>query len=66
MCIRDRRIADGGRLTKTEEEKAEEIPWREDEGIYISYNWEGHSAHIVDYLGFVLAVFLYFFEYFNL
>ena len=48
------RIADGGRLTKTEEEKAEEIPWREDEGIYISYNWEGHSAHIVDYLGFVL------------
>ena len=46
------RIADGGRLTKTEEEKAEEIPWREDEGIYISYNWEGHSAHIVDYLGF--------------
>ena len=27
------RIADGGRLTKTEEEKAEEIPWREDEGI---------------------------------
>ena len=49
MCI-----ADGGRLTKTEEEKAEEIPWRDDEGIYISYNWEGHSAHIVDYLGFVL------------
>lgn len=48
------RIADGGRITKTEEEKAEEIPWREDEGIYISYNWEGHSAHIVDYLGFVL------------
>lgn len=48
------RIADGGRLTKTEEEKAEEVPWGENEGIYISYNWEGHSAHIVDYLGFVL------------
>jgi len=48
------RIADGGRLKKTEEEKAEEVPWKEDEGIYISYNWEGHSAHIVDYLGFVL------------
>ena len=47
-------IADGERLTKTEEEKAEEIPWGEGEGIYISYNWEGHSAHIVDYLGFVL------------
>lgn len=48
------RIADGWRMTKTEEEKAEEVPWGEDEGIYISYNWEGHSAHIVDYLGFVL------------
>lgn len=48
------RIASGERYTKTEEEKAEEISWREDEGIYISYNWEGHSAHIVDYLGFVL------------
>ena len=48
------RIADGEHLTKTEEEKSEEIPWGEDEGIYISYNWEGHSAHIVDYLGFVL------------
>ena len=48
------RIASGERYTKTEEEKAEEIPWRDDEGIYISYNWEGHSAHIVDYLGFVL------------
>ena len=48
------RIADGGCLKKTEEEKAEEEPWGEDEGIYISYNWEGHSAHIVDYLGFVL------------
>lgn len=48
------RIADGGRLSKTEEEKAEEVPWGENEGIYISYNWEGHSAHIVDYLGFVL------------
>lgn len=48
------RIANGGRLTKTEEEKAEEVPWGENEGIYISYNWEEHSAYIVDYLGFVL------------
>lgn len=48
------RIADGRRLTKTEEEKAEEIPWKEDESIYISYNWEDNSARIVDYLGFVL------------
>lgn len=48
------RIADGEHLTKTDEEKSEEIPWGADEGIYISYNWKGHSAHIVDYLGFVL------------
>ena len=48
------RIADGKRLTKKEDELSDEIPWGEDEGIYISYNWEGHSAHIVDYLGFVL------------
>jgi CRISPR/Cas system CSM-associated protein Csm2 small subunit len=48
------RIADGERLEKTEEEKSEETTWGEDEGIYISYNWEGPSAHIVDYLGFVL------------
>lgn len=47
-------IVNGEHLAKTEEEKSEEKPWGEDEGIYISYNWEGHSAHIVDYLGFVL------------
>ena len=47
-------IVNGEHLAKTEEEKSEEKPWAEDEGIYISYNWEGHSAHIVDYLGFVL------------
>lgn len=27
---------------------------KEGDGIYISYNWEGASAHIVDYLCFVL------------
>lgn len=47
-------IVNGEHLAKTEEEKSEEKLWGEDEGIYISYNWEGHSAHIVDYLGFVL------------
>lgn len=28
--------------------------WGKDEGIYISYNWESHSSHIVDYLCMVL------------
>ena len=28
--------------------------WGENEGVYISYNWEGHSSHIVDFLCFVL------------
>lgn len=36
-------IVNGEHLAKTEEEKSEEKPWGEDEGIYISYNWEGHS-----------------------
>ena len=26
----------------------------EEDSIYISYNWEGHSSHIVDFLCFVL------------
>lgn len=49
MCI-----VDGGCLMKIEEEKVEEILWREDEGIYIFYNWEGYLVYIVDYFGFVL------------
>lgn len=32
----------------------EERVWGENKGVYISYNWEGHSSHIVDFLCFVL------------
>lgn len=27
---------------------------REEDGVFVSYSWEGHSAHIVDFLCFVL------------
>lgn len=47
-------LVDGVYITKTDDEMVVCKPWGDDEDIYISYNWEGHSAHIVDYLGFVL------------
>lgn len=34
--------------------ETEHSKWSEENGIYISYNWEGHSSHIVDFLCFVL------------
>lgn len=39
--------------TKTGKKVEEEKVWGENEGVYISYNWEGHSSHIVDFLCFV-------------
>lgn len=43
--------SDSGNIdVKDEMEKV----WGENEGVYISYNWEGHSSHIVDFLCFVL------------
>lgn len=38
---------------KTGEKVEEEKVWGENDGVYISYNWEGHSSHIVDFLCFV-------------
>lgn len=34
--------------------EAEHSEWSEEDGIYISYNWEDHSSQIVDYLCIVL------------
>lgn len=39
--------------TKTGKKEEEEKVWGKNEGVYISYNWEGHSSHIVDFLCFV-------------
>lgn len=47
-------MVDGLRQEENDKVIEEDEPWGEDEGVYVSYNWEGHSAHIVDYLGFVL------------
>lgn len=33
---------------------AEHLKWSEEDSIYISYSWEAHSSHIVDFLCFVL------------
>jgi len=40
--------------TKTGKKVEENRVWDENDGVYISYNWEGHSSHIVDFLCFVL------------
>ena len=40
--------------TKTGKKVEENRVWGENDGVYISYNWEGHSSHIVDFLCFVL------------
>jgi len=40
--------------TKKGKEVDEKRIWGPNEGVYISYNWEGHSSHIVDFLCFVL------------
>ena len=39
--------------TKTGKKVEENRVWGENDGVYISYNWEGHSSHIVDFLCFV-------------
>ena len=39
--------------TKTDQKVVEDKVFGKKEGVYISYNWEGHSSHIVDFLCFV-------------
>lgn len=34
--------------------KDNNVEWKEGEGVYISYNWESHSLHTVEFLCFVL------------
>ena len=34
--------------------KDKTIKWKDDEGVYVSYNWESHSLHTVEFLCFVL------------
>lgn len=48
------KMVDSNRDIKTGEKAKEEKVWGEKEGVYVSYNWEGHSSHIVDFLCFVL------------
>ena len=48
------KLVDGTRKAMIDNDDLEAKPWSENEGVYISYNWEGHSPHIVDYLCFVL------------
>lgn len=48
------KMVDSNSDIKTGEKAKEEKVWGENEGVYVSYNWEGHSSHIVDFLCFVL------------
>lgn len=41
-------------VKKTIEEGEEAVEWKDNEGVYVSYNWESSSLHIVDYLCTVL------------
>lgn len=42
------------RSKKTIEEGEEAVEWKDNEGVYVSYNWGSSSLHIVDYLCTVL------------
>ncbi|MBR4912231.1 MAG: toll/interleukin-1 receptor domain-containing protein [Bacteroidales bacterium] len=47
-------IDSSGAIQKAVEVSEEAVQWKDNEGVYVSYNWESSSFHIVDYLCTVL------------